>query len=293
VEKRFHQKRVLVTGAGTGIGREIALAFGREGARVALHYSHEPDGALSAQREIEAAGGTAACFPANFECVDAVFRLADEALRYLGGADCLVNNAGITFNKPFLKITPEQYEVIYNVNVRAQFFLAQRFAAAMLQSGAGAIVNMSSIHGLQGAPEHAVYAGTKGAVIAQTRALGIELAHRGVRVNAVAPGWVIVDSHSKVFPGRTAESAMQDASNAVPAGRAGWPNDIAKVVLFLCSDDAQFIVGQTIIADGGTTAMLSLVSDFRAESNARCGLGYVPGAPCTTNNQRQPSIPNQ
>ena len=267
-----------MTGAGTGIGREIALAFGREGGNVALHYSHEPDGARSAQNEIEAAGGSAACFQANFETVDAVIRFADEALRYLGGADCLINNAGITFNKPFLKVTPEQYDVLYNVNIRAQFFLSQRVVARMLEGTGGAIVNLSSIHGVQGAPEHAVYAGTKGAVIAQTRTLGIELAHRGIRVNAIAPGWVIVESHSQVFPGRTTESAMEEAAKSVPAGRAGFPSDIAKLALFLCSDDAQYIVGQTIVIDGGTTAMMSLISDFRSESSARCGLGFVPGA---------------
>lgn len=278
MEKRFQGKRVIVTGAGTGIGREIALAFGRQGATVVLHYSHEPDGAQSAQQEIDAAGGKAACFQANFETVAAVLAFAEEALQYLGGADCLINNAGITFNKPFLKVSPEQYDVLYNVNVRAQFFLAQRVAVKMLEGGGGAIVNLSSIHGLQGAPEHAVYSGTKGAIVAQTRTLAVELAHRGIRVNAIAPGWVVVESHAKVFPGRTAESAMEAAGQSVPLGRAGLPSEIAKLALFLCSDDAQYIVGQTIVVDGGTTAMMSLVSDFRTESTARCGFGYVPGA---------------
>lgn len=122
-----------------------------------------------------------------------------------------------------------------------------------------------------------MYAGTKGAIIAQTRTLAVELAHRGIRVNAIAPGWVVVESHSEIFPGRTAESAMEEARKVVPLGRAGLPGEIAKLALFLCSDDAQYIIGQTIVMGGGTTAMMSLVSDFRTESTARCGLGYVPG----------------
>src|SRR5260370_38302944 len=146
-----------------------------------------------------------------------------------------------------------------------------------MEATGGAMVNLSSIHGLQGAPEPSVYAGTKGAIVAQTRTLGVELAHRGIRINAIAPGWTMVESHSTIFPGRTEESARQDAARAVPVGRAGFPQDIARVALFLCSDDAAFIVGQTVVVDGGTTSLMSLISDFRSESTARCGLGYVPG----------------
>ena len=274
--EKFAGKRVLVTGAGTGIGREIALAFSREGADVALHYYNETDGALSAMQEINNLGRRAVTLSADFQNINEVFSLADQAIEFLGGLDVLVNNAGITLNRPLLKTTPEQFDILYAVNVKAQLFLTQR-AAEQMQGRGGAIVNISSIHGLQGVPEHSVYAGTKGAVIAQTRVLGIELAHKGIRVNAVAPGWIIVESHSEVFAGRTEESAMQEAAKLVPVARAGVPNDIAKLVLFLCSPEAEFIIGQTIVADGGTTSLMSLVSDFRSESTARCGLGYVPG----------------
>jgi NAD(P)-dependent dehydrogenase (short-subunit alcohol dehydrogenase family) len=167
---------------------------------------------------------------------------------------------------------------VFNVNIRAQFFLTQHVVQHMLNYGGGAVVNLTSIHGVQGAPEHAVYAATKGAIIAFTRTLAVELAHKGIRVNAIAPGWVMVENHRKIFPGYTDEGALEDAKNSVPLGRPGFPADIAKLALFLCSDDAEYIVGQTIIADGGTTALMSLISDFRSESSARCGLGYVTGA---------------
>ncbi len=276
-EPRFLGKRVIVTGSGTGIGREIALEFGRQGADVALHYAHSDAGAKSAADEICAMGRRAEAFGADFANLDEVFRFADRAMTFLGGLDCLINNSGITLNMPLLKVTPEQYDVIYNVNVRAQFFMMQRAVAYMVEHGAGSIVNLTSVHGLAGAPEHSVYAGTKGAIIAQTRTLGIELAHKGVRINAIAPGWVVVENHSKAVPGSTLETALEGAKDAVPVGRPGFPVEIAKLAAFLCSDDARFIIGQTIVADGGTTALMSLIRDFRHESTARFGTGYVPG----------------
>ena len=274
---RLAGKNALVTGSGTGIGREIALEFARQGADVALHYAHSDAGAKSAAAEIEAMGRRAGAFKADFATVDEAVALADQAIDLLGGIDCLVNNAGITFNKPFAKVTREQFDTMYHVNVRAQFFLTQRVAAGMIERGGGAICNITSIHGVQGAPEHSVYAGTKGAIIAYTRALAVELAHKGVRVNAVAPGWVNVENYHKALPGFDETEAREAAKNAVPVARPGDPLDIAKLAAFLCSADAEYIVGQTIVADGGTTSLMSLISDFRSESTARFGTGYLPG----------------
>ncbi len=274
---KLQGKRALVTGSGTGIGREIALEFARQGADVVLHYAHSGVGAASAVEEIRRLGRRAEVFQADFDRLEEVQSLAQRAIDFLGGIDCLVNNSGITLNKPFLQVTPEQFEVLYHVNVRAQYFLMQRVAQDMLQHGGGAICNLTSIHGLQGAPEHSVYAGTKGAIIAQTRTLGVELAHKGIRVNAIAPGWVTVDNYFRAIPGFSEEGAREAAKNSVPVARAGTPLDIARLAAFLCCDDAEFIIGQTIIADGGTTALMSLISDFRNESANRFGTGYVPG----------------
>jgi len=270
-------KRVLVTGSGTGLGREIALEFARQGADVAVHYSHNDAGALSAVAEIRGQGRRAEAFPADFNDVAQVQELGRQAIQFLGGVDCLVNNSGITFNQPFLKVTQEQFDTVYHVNIRAQFFLTQVIIEDMLKRGRGAICNITSIHGVSGAPEHCVYAGTKGAIIAYTRSLAVELAHKGIRVNALAPGWVTVENYFKAIPGFNEAGASRVASEKIPLGRSGEKCEIAKLAVFLCSDDAAFIVGQTLVADGGTTALMSLISDFRNPSRAKFGTGYVPG----------------
>jgi NAD(P)-dependent dehydrogenase (short-subunit alcohol dehydrogenase family) len=274
---KMEGKRVLVTGSGTGIGRAIALEFARQGADVAVHYAHDQKGALAAVDEIHALGRRAEAFQADFDHVAEAARLGEEAIGFLGGLDCLVNNSGITFNKPFLEVQPEQFDRVYSVNIRAQFFLTQRVVRDMLTHGGGAICNITSIHALSGAPEHSVYAGTKGAIMAYTRSLAVELAHKGVRVNAIAPGWVTVENYYKALPGFNENDAAKVAAEKVPLGRSGLKIEIAKLVVFLCSEDAAFIIGQTIVADGGTTALMSLISDFRNPSTARFGTGYVPG----------------
>ncbi len=270
-------KRALVTGAGTGIGRELGLEFARQGADLVLHYAHSGDGAESAADEIRSMGRRAVVFQADFDDLECVLELAERAIGFLGGVDCLVNNAGITFNKPFLQATPSQFDLLFHVNLRAQFFLTQRVVEDMLQHGGGGICNITSIHGVQGAPEHTIYAATKGAIIAYTRTLAVELAHKGVRVNAIAPGWVTVDNYYKAIPGFSEEAARETAKNAIPVGWAGRPSHVARLAAFLCSEDAEYIIGQTIVVDGGTTSLMSLISDFRNESKARFGTGYVPG----------------
>ncbi|HUZ47923.1 MAG TPA: glucose 1-dehydrogenase [Terriglobia bacterium] len=276
-EGRLAGKKALVTGSGTGIGREIALEFAREGADVALHYAHDQSGADSAVEEIISMGRQATAFQANFDSAEEAVGLAEQALSFLGRVDCLVNNAGITLNKPFLQTSQEQLDILLNVNFRAQFLLTQRLVKEMLEQGGGAICNLTSIHGLQGAPEHTAYAATKGAIIAYTRALAVELAHKGIRVNAIAPGWVTVDNYYKAIPGFNEKDAQETAREKVPAARYGTPLDVAKLAVFLCSEDAGFIVGQTLVIDGGTTSLMSLISDFRNPSTARFGVGYVPG----------------
>lgn len=268
-------KRALITGAGTGIGLEVALEFARCGADVVFHYNHSSAGATDGVRQAHFLGVRAVAVPADLSNLYEAQQLARTAEAQLGPIDILVNNAGITFNVPFLDMTSEEFQKLYDVNVRAGFFLTQQLVSGMIERGGGAVCNVASVHGLQGAAEHAAYAGTKGAIIAQTRALGVELAHRGVRVNAIAPGWIDVENHARAIANYDRTAMQQVAYEKVPAGRFGLPADVAKLAVFLCSGAASFIVGQTFVIDGGTTALMSLFADFRASSAGQYGRMYV------------------
>jgi NAD(P)-dependent dehydrogenase (short-subunit alcohol dehydrogenase family) len=271
--KRMQGKRVLVTGAGTGIGQGIAREFWREGAAVALHYSHSRDGAMAVVDEAQRAGAKVTALQADFTELDSAVWMAEEAAAFLGGIDVLVNNAGITMNRPFLEVTPEQFDTVYGVNIRAMYFVTQAVVKRMIAQGRGVVVNLTSIHAYEGYQEHTVYAGTKGAIVAFTRCLAIELAPKGIRVNAIAPGAIEVQAHHEVFPDYDA-AAM---GRVIPAGFVGQPHDIAKAAVFLASDDARYIVGQTLIVDGGTTSWMPFGEGFRQAVGGQFGKKYVPG----------------
>ncbi len=269
----MENRRVLVSGSDTGIGRGVALEFAREGAAVVLHYSRDEAGARSAVDEIRAAGGRAEAFHADFNDIHHVRALAEQAIDFLGGLDVLVNNAGITMNMPFEQVTVEQFDTLYNVNIRGMFFLTQSALPPMVAQGRGVVINLASIHAYTGMTEHTVYAGTKAAIVAFTRVLALEMAPKGVRVNAIAPGWVLTDNQLTV---------MQDfdpvaAALTIPAGFFGEPRDIGRLAIFLASDDARFFVGQTLVFDGGQSAVMPATGDFRRPRKDRMGRRYVPG----------------
>ncbi len=271
---RMEGKRVLVTGAGTGIGRGLALEFAKEGAAVALHYGRDRAGASSAVEEVLSKGGKAKAFEADFRNGSTIQPLASEVTAFLGGLDVLVNNAGITLNAPFEEVTQEQFDTLYQVNIRAQFFLTQALLPALSQHRHGIVINLTSVHAFGGMTEHSVYAGTKGAIVSYTRELSLELIQRGVRVNAIAPGWVFVENHRKVL-GDSFD--IERAAKSLPAGFIAKPNDIAKLALFLASDDSSYIIGQTIVCDGGQTSILQLTGDIRERRKERWGANYVGG----------------
>jgi glucose 1-dehydrogenase/3-oxoacyl-[acyl-carrier protein] reductase len=272
--RRLEGKRALVTGAGTGIGRGIALEFCRQGADVVLHYAHSQDGALSAVEEARRDGARkVTALGADFRSVDEAIRLTRQAIEFLGGIDVIVNNAGITMNRHFEDVTPEQFDTLYSVNIRAMYFATQTAVKAMIPQGRGVVVNLASVHAYEGYPEHTVYAGTKGAIVAFTRVLAIELAPKGIRVNAIAPGAVEVENHHRVIPNFD-RVAM---GRVIPAGFVGQPEDIAKAAVFLASDDARYVVGQTLILDGGTTSWMPFSDGFRQPMGVQFGKGYVPG----------------
>lgn len=268
----FQNARVLVSGSGTGIGYGVARAFASKGADVVFHYSHSDQGAKEGVEAVRAAGGKAEAFSADFSKVEQVQRLGRQAVEFLGGLDILINNAGITFNRAFEEVTPEQFDHLYGVNVRGMFFLTQTCLPALKQSQ-GAVVNLTSIHAFLGRQGHAVYAGTKGAIVAFTRQLAVELAPQGVRVNAIAPGVIVVDNYYVANPDYDPSRSAQ----GIPIGKTGEPADVAEMALFLASSKARFIVGQTFVIDGGTTSWMSFDQGFRQPIASQFGKGYVPG----------------
>ncbi len=274
--KKMDGKRVLVTGAGTGIGRGVALDFAAEGATVVLHYCHSSQGCESAVEEIRSFGGNAKSIGADFRDVQSVRELGAGAIDFLGGIDVLINNAGITANRPFEATTPEHFDTLFDVNFKAMFFLTQAVLPEMIQHGRGSVINLTSVHAFGGMVEHSVYAATKGAIVAFTREVSLELIQKGVRVNAIAPGWVRVENQEKTL-GRDFD--WQAAARTLPAGFVGTPSDIAQLAIFLASDDSRYIIGQTLVIDGGQLAIMPNTGDFRGPREVQFGQGYVEGLP--------------
>src|SRR4051812_25919108 len=231
---RMAGKRVLVTGAGTGIGKGVALEFAKEGATVALHYVHDGEDIEASLAAIQAVGGKVLALKADFRDLKQARKMVGDALDFLGGIDVLVNNAGITMNKPFLEVTEEQFDTLYDVNVRGMFFITQAAVVPMLAQGKGAVVNLASVHAFAGMTEHTVYAGTKAAISAFTRVVALELAPKGVRFNAIPPGWILVENPLKVMT----VSDPEAAGHTTPADFVGRPQDIGRLAIFLASDEA-------------------------------------------------------
>src|SRR5712664_2403216 len=216
---RLRGKIALVTGAQQGIGRGIALAFAREGADVAVNYLDDRAAAEKVLREVHAAGRRAVLVQADVARPTDAQTMVAQVLSELGGLDVLVNNAGVYPRVPFLEMRETDWDLVLDVNLKGGFFCAQAAARAMVAAGRrGSIINMAS-QAIRGAVRGVHYSASKGGVVAMTRAMALELAPYGIRVNAIAPGLT---------------------------------DDIASVAVFLASDDAGFMTGQTVHVNGGS-----------------------------------------
>jgi glucose 1-dehydrogenase len=246
----LREKRVLVTGASSGIGAGIATEFGLHGARVLVHYRSAAAGAVHTVEEIDRAGGRGAHVQADLrreEEIDRLFAFVDESW---GGIDVLVNNAGVVYSGMSLETPSTEWDNTLNINLRAPYLLSRHAARRMIAGGTGGqIVNITSVAGFRSGPGYAAYSASKAALDALTRVLALEWAEANIRVNAVAPGVVPVERQQERLA-RAKEQWMQH----IPLGRFGTPQDVAALVVFLCSDAASWITGQTYRVDGGATA---------------------------------------
>lgn len=248
VDSPFAGRVVLVTGASRGIGAATAVAFAAGGAGVALNYRSDHTGAAATLETITAGGGRGVLVQADVGVPEEAVRLVDETTAALGPIDVLVNNAAAFDRSSFLDVTLEDFDRSWTTNVRGLFHISQLVARSMADRGRGVIVHLSSILARLAVPARTAYCTTKGAVESLTRAMAIDLAPRGIRVNAVAPGLISTEALLAGMPDPELQAAIQ---RYVPGGRFGRPEEIAAVVTFLASDEAHYVNGAVIPVDAG------------------------------------------
>ncbi len=239
-------KVALVTGASRGIGRGIALKLGSLGYDVAVNYNSNEAEAQKVVDAIKANGVNAIAVRANVSDradVNAMFRTV---VKELGKLDVLVNNAGVVDDAFLLMLSPESLDKSLNINVKGYFYCAQAATLKMFKAKKGAIVNVSSVSSKMALPGQSVYAATKGAINSMTATLARELAPYGIRVNAIAPGFVATDMVAHL-----PEEKIKEYLTQIPLGRLGSVEEVAELVAFLVSDESSYITGQTIVIDGG------------------------------------------
>ena len=246
---RLTGKTALVTGSSSGIGAGIALRLAQEGASIAINYRKDREGAEETLAGVKAAGARGVILPADVSKVGEIERLVNEAVEQLGALDVLVNNAGIEKHQAFTEIDEASYDRVLDVNLKGVFFGTQAFARAAITAGRGGkVINISSVHEELPFPGFASYCASKGGVKMLTRDLAIELAPHGITVNGVAPGAIATPINTQLLEDKPKLEALL---GKIPLRRLGSPQDVAGVVAFLASADADYITATTIFVDGG------------------------------------------
>jgi 3-oxoacyl-[acyl-carrier protein] reductase len=239
-------KVALVTGAARGIGKAIALKFASEGADVVFTDLQIDANALATQKEIEAFGVKGKGYASNAASFDEAHKVVEEIVKEFGRIDILVNNAGVTRDGLMMRMTEQQWDMVINVNLKSAFNFIHAVTPVMMKQKNGSIINMASVVGVSGNAGQANYAASKAGMIGLAKSIAKELGSRGIRANAIAPGFIITDMTAALPEDVKAEWAKQ-----IPLRRGGTPQDVANVATFLASDLSSYVTGQTIHCCGG------------------------------------------
>lgn len=245
---RLEGRVALVTGASRGIGAAIAERLAAEGAAVAVNYAGRADAAGAVVARIEAAGGSAKAFQADVSDPAACTSLVADVFATFGRLDVLVNNAGITRDGLVVRMSDDDWSSVIDTNLSGAFYATRAASKIMMKARSGSIVTIASVVGLVGNAGQVNYAAAKAGLVGMTKSVARELASRGVRANAIAPGFIATEM-TDALP----EAARSAAASAIAMGRFGTPEDIAAAVAFLASDEASYITGQVLAVDGGMT----------------------------------------
>ncbi|KOF01429.1 3-oxoacyl-[acyl-carrier-protein] reductase [Roseivirga ehrenbergii] len=239
-------KTALVTGASKGIGRAIATKMAQEGANVAFTYLSSVEKGEALEKELAAFGIKAKGFRSNAAEFAAAEELVNAVVAEFGSLDILVNNAGITRDNLLMRMSEEMWDDVINVNLKSCFNTVKAATRTMMKQRAGSIINITSVVGLKGNAGQANYAASKAGIIGFTKSVALELGSRGIRSNAVAPGFIETEMTDALD-----EKTVQGWRDAIPLKRGGSPEDVANVCLFLASDMSAYVTGQTLQVDGG------------------------------------------
>lgn len=239
-------KIALVTGAGRGIGREIALTLAKHGATVIVNYNGSKASADEVVAEIEKNGGNAEAMQCNVSDFAASEEFVKQVLTKYKRVDILVNNAGVTKDNLIMRMSEEDYDAVLDTNLKGAFNMIRHLSRSFIKQRSGKIINISSVSGVLGNAGQANYSASKAGLIGLTKSVAREFASRGINVNAVAPGFIDTDMTKNMT-----EDAKKELSSMIPMGKMGSTKDIADLVMFLAGDNSNYITGQVICVDGG------------------------------------------
>ncbi len=238
-------KIAIVTGASRGIGKIIAQIFGKAGAHVVC-VARSEDAIKDLASDINSTGGSASHFACDISDGEAFTTLINETVKTNGKLDILINNAGVTRDTLLMRMNEDQWDTVLNINLKGAFHGMKAAIRPMMKNRGGRIINITSIVGLTGNPGQANYSASKAGLIGMSQSVAKEVATRGITVNCIAPGWIGTDMTEEL-----SDDVKEQFLSRIPVGRIGAPEDIAHAALFLASDEANYITGQTITVDGG------------------------------------------